>query len=290
MKKVKLSILWGIIASILFVNCAFASTNEQLATDRAESFQATTQQSPEEVRVATEKSKQAQILIDSINKYKSNSIEKDELDRVIENFNEKYNTKIDSEKIPDIKSASNAKTLSNISNVSAAATSSYLGFIPIRQTTEYYCGPASACIIINGMGSVLQGRSLTQDNLANDLGTSTSGTDFPGAWTGALRNWTNKTYAAVWGPSSSTLLGYAYVDTASGMGSIYDTYMSGSNQLYGYTSGSTRYHYVAGDGYDNTNSRVHYVDPHNTNDTAYGPHWVSANMMANCVSTRGMVW
>lgn len=254
----------------------------------SKSFQATTQQSPEEIQVATEKSKQAQILIDSINKYKSNAIGKDELDKVVKNFNEKYNTEIDSDKIPGLQPIGKTKTISNLS-VSATATD-YLGFLCIRQLKDWYCGPASACILINGMGSVLQGRSITQDNLAGDLGAETQGATFPGAWTTTLRNWTSKTYAAVWGPSTTTLLNYAYVDTVSGMGSIYDTYMSGNNQLYGYATGSTRYHYVAGDGYDNTNSRVHYLDPHNTNNTAYGSHWTSASTMANCVSSRGMVW
>lgn len=288
MKKIKLAILWGIITSVLLVNCAFAATNEQLVTDQAESFQATTQQSPEEIQVAAEKSKQAQILIDSINKYKSNAIGKDELDKVVKNYNEKYNTEIDSDKVLGLQPTSNTKTMSKLS-VSSTATD-YLGFLCMRQLKDWYCGPASACILINGMGSVLQGRSITQDNLASDLGAETQGAIFPGAWTTTLKNWTSKTYAAVWGPSTTTLLNYAYVDTVSGMGSIYDTYMSGDNQLYGYARGSARYHYVAGDGYDNTNSKVHYLDPHNTNNTAYGVHWVSASTMANCVSSRGMVW
>ncbi|MCR4434400.1 MAG: hypothetical protein QHH06_01275 [Clostridiales bacterium] len=64
-------------------------------------------------------------------------------------------------------------------------------------------------------------------------------------------------------PSASTLLGYAYLDTVCSEGDIYDTHMSGSNQLYGYAQNSERYHYVAGDGYDNINSQVHYLDPNN---------------------------
>lgn len=284
MNKVKLSVLWGIIASLVLVNSVFAMTDNQNVTDQANSIQATTQQSPEEIQAANEKSEQAKILVNSINDYKSNKISKNYLGDVINNYNQKYNTKINIDKITGVEDNANTRALS-----STPTGSSYLGFSCVRQQENWYCGPASAYILINGMGNK-SGRTLSQNNLASDLGATTSGASFPGTWNNTLFTWTGKAYVSVWGPSASDLLGYAYADTLSSMGTIYDTYMSGSNQLPGYASGSTRYHYVAGDGYDYSNSRVHYLDPHNTNNTAYGTHWTSASNMADCISSRGMVW
>lgn len=289
MRKFKTAVVVGVITGLILTNSVFAFTNNQETTDKANSSQEITQQSKEEINCYTEKTKDAEKLIKSIKECKSNKITKYDLNQVILEYNKKYKTNINSDQIPTLKS-----TDSDVTTLSAATTtsdSSVLGYACSKQLTDWYCGPASAYNILKGMGvSSYGGKTLSQDNLASDLGALTSGASFPGTWTSTLNNWSGKYYISVWGPSASSLLANAYVDTIAYMGTIYDTYMSGSNQLYGYSVGTTRYHYLAGDGYNNTTSEVHYLDSHNTNVTAFGAHWATSSLMASCVSSRGMIW
>jgi len=175
----------------------------------------------------------------------------------------------------------------------AISSSGVLGFTCYKQEKDWYCGPASAYNILKGIGvstNPYDGRTLNQYNLAVDLGALSQGAPFTGTWVSTLDEWQGwDFYETVWGPSASTLLNHARTDTIYSVGSIYDTYMSGSNQLIGYSGGS-RYHYVAGDGYNESTSQVHYLDSHNLNSSAFGTHWISATMMANCTASRGMVW
>lgn len=277
----------------MFVNVAFATSSTLEEHDRINSTQTLTQPSAEEIAASNEKSKDAEALVSTIKKYKLKKVSKKELEQAVNNFSSKYKYNLTADKIPNLEpNTADAKSITAMT----ASDSQSLNFTCYRQLTDWYCGPASAYIVLKGMGKTsYNGRTLSQSELATDLGAQTQGAGWTGTWASTMSNWSGKTYLTANAPSASTILNHAYIDTICSMGSIYDTYMSGTNQLPGYTANSgPRFHYVAGDGYDNYNCYVHYEDPHNTNNSAFGPHWVGCGVMAACTSSssnpRGMVW
>lgn len=238
-----------------------------------------------------EKSKKEEMELDSqkvikiYEKVKKGEAESSEYWAALDEFKKKWKTPKNS-KIKDFASISSDVGILTIKN---------LGVTKVGQETTYYCGPASAYQLLNYKGitrNPYDFRSLTQSNLANDLGTTSSGTPFPGTWTGTLQNWTSGIeWAYIWSPSSSTLLSKTKLDVDANWPLIYDTYMSSSSgYLPGYSSG-TIYHYVTGDGYDDVSPQeIHYVDPNQYRSAAYGPHWVSLSLMTNVLQQRGIIW
>lgn len=285
-RKVFLFVLSLSIMATALPGYVFAESAQiQDEHDKINSTQIVTQESQEEINAAAEKAKYAEDLLNAINNYKTNKSNKDEVEQALNKFNKKYNKNLTLDSFAVIKS--NAIS----ANVASTSSSGVLGFTCYKQETDWGCGPASAYIVLKGMGKTsYNGRQLTQSNLAIDLGAQTQGAYWTGTWATTMSNWAGYRYVTTNAPSASTLLSNAYLDTVCSEGDIYDTHMSGSNELYGYALNTERYHYLAGDGYDNTNSQIHYLDPHNTNTTAYGPHWASASLMAACVHDRGMVW
>lgn len=286
MKKINkiVSLIIALALSIMISpSLTFAQTNDQNLFDQVNSTQTVTEPTSEELK--KEKEKDFQELENAISSYKESKISKNQLENKLKQLEEKY-------KSPRVKT--NSKILTESLVARATSSSGLLGFSCYMQQQNWYCGPASAYNILKGIGvstNPVDGRTLNQYNLAVDLGAVSQGAAFTGTWVNTLDVWGNYTcyYSAIWGPSASNIIMRAKGDTILGVGSIYDTYMSGSNQLIGYSGGS-RYHYVAGDGYNESTSQVHYLDSNNLNSSAFGAHWISSTMMANCTATRGMVW
>ncbi|WP_334110822.1 C39 family peptidase [Thermodesulfitimonas autotrophica] len=173
------------------------------------------------------------------------------------------------------------------------------------QETTYYCGPASASQLLYYLGvrsNPVDGRPLTQANLATDLYTSSStGTPFPGWWETTLETWSKRGWTAVWAPNNPNFtLSFFWNTTLNDIDNnrplIYDCVMSPTN---GYLPGyegttATIYHYVTGSGYwfedTFTYFNVHYVDPNRYRSGAFGWHSVSRDLMYNVVRGRGMVY
>ncbi|MCL6610117.1 MAG: C39 family peptidase [Peptococcaceae bacterium] len=159
-----------------------------------------------------------------------------------------------------------------------------------------YCGPASAQQFLAYKGisrNPYDLRQLTQPNLADDLHTDSSGTSFPGYWTGTLQNWTSGIeWASLWAPSASTLLAKTKIDVDANWPLIYDTHMNSKN---GYLPGYSTYdfwHYVTGAGYNDTSGseQIYYVDPNNFRQGTFGGHWVSLSLMTSVLKDRGIIW
>lgn len=169
-----------------------------------------------------------------------------------------------------------------------------LGLNLVAQETGYWCGPASAYMGLAYKGAWTDprnpSRSLSQSNLATDLGTSQDGTIWANV-PGVLNAWANTNwYANFSAPTSTQVMNDASLDYANSYPWIYDTHMSSSTgYLTGWSSGDI-WHYVAGDGYDNNSQQVHYYDPYSSNPNAYGNWWIPASTMSGVLQDRGMTW
>ena len=122
----------------------------------------------------------------------------------------------------------------------------------LSQENGYYCGPASAQMILRG-----EDVYVTQDDLAEDLGTNSEGTSFGSNWESALNEYSDNDYQILWGsPSDPTDRAILMTDSAigtlaRGYGVIYDTIQyagTSTNRLVGYSNylPNNIYHYVAG--------------------------------------------
>lgn len=181
-------------------------------------------------------------------------------------------------------------------STSVLSGSKVLGVATVGQETTYYCGPASAYQLLNYKGvskNPNDGRSLTQGNLASDLGTTTDGTPWGSNWSTTLRNWSGAAWAVLSHPSTNDVWYKTTADVDANWPLIYDTHISSSTA---YLPGYDTYewwHYVTGDGYywnEYGAKDIHYVDPNRYRSGAYGPHWVSVDTMAKVVYDRGIVY
>lgn len=174
-----------------------------------------------------------------------------------------------------------------------------LGVSTASQEQSYYCGPASAYMLLKYKGVTKKAtdssKLLSQYNLANDLGTNTSQqTSWPGTWKTTLTNWLGYTYyVTTSNPTESNVWNNTVSNVDGNYPVIYDTVQNSTNgYLPGYSSG-TIYHYICGDGYQNDDynyKQIHYVDPNGYRSGTLGPHWTTANKMYKVVKDRGMVW
>lgn len=176
--------------------------------------------------------------------------------------------------------------------------SNVLGVATVSQETAQYCGPASAYMLLkfHGVSSKATDRTktLTQANLARDLGTDVDGTGWTGTWGTTLKNWLGYSYyACLNNPTENDVWAATVGDVDNWYPVIYDTVMNSTNgYLPGYSSG-TVYHYICGDGYqtdDYDYQLIHYVDPNGYRTGTLGPHWVNYDQMYKCVRSRGLIW
>lgn len=290
-KKPALLLLIALVLTLAFSNLAFA-------LDLEPSTQETTKQSDEEIKLGLEKVKYVKAFMKAQDDLHNKKLTKEEYDAVVDSLNSKN-------------ALQSSVTNSSVSASSLTYTSGALYIPAYGQNTTYYCGPASAYNLLAGIGitkNANDGRSLTQDHLAADLGTTSSGTSWPSKWASTMTTWANKSpfyYIASWASDSGSLSTwknnlylYAKYDVwNNSTGSIYNTHQKVSdtvNRLPGYESMSQDvWHYVAGDGYDETNPSarlVHYSDSNKYRSGAWGSHWVSVQIMGNITWDRGMVW
>lgn len=275
------------ICTILALTLAVGLSSISNVSAADYNIQDTSEQSKEEMTASKEKEAMAKKVFQATVDLKKNAISKQKYDTLVQEYKKNYSSKnLDSKSSTTVGLAAESDTF-------------YLGLNLVRQETNWYCGPASALMVLARQGiSQYNGRSLTQYELAKDLGALSAGAVFPGTWYNTMRNWSGGTpYVTTWAYNSTlsdwkdNILTYTYISSGvGGHGVIYDTVMSGSNQLPGYAIGSERKHYVAGDGYSLTDKTVHYYDPHNLNNSAYGAHWTSAALMGSCTYERGMIW
>lgn len=176
-----------------------------------------------------------------------------------------------------------------------------LNFTPVKQSNGYYCGPASAYMVLKD-----EGCSVTQSGLAGNSFLQTdrySQTPFDSNWETTMNYYSNHTYRRMWGDSGdSTNKAIELTDAAittlySSYGVIYDTiqYPSKRDRLAGYPLDlqNTVYHYVAGEGYNAANASNRlclYVDPNGARPDAYGHQEIGFRLMATLVKDRGIVY
>ena len=155
-----------------------------------------------------------------------------------------------------------------------------LNLSAVKQATSYWCGPASAYMVV---AKAVRGANVSQSKMASLMDTDVNGTylsNIPKGLNHYMPN--NYKYYQTDGSNSTAeaikMTNSAIGTLSSGYGVVYDTVQRarGSARLVGY-SNLTRdvYHYIAGEGYDVTdasNRKCYYVDPHNTRTDAYGLH------------------
>ena len=179
------------------------------------------------------------------------------------------------------------------SNVPMARASSVEISIPFQtQQNDYYCGPASAKMVLGGIGY-----TRTQDQMAALLGTTTNGTNAGNNVANALNSvvagskyqfrWQWHTYSDV-----STIKGHVVEALNYGNPVMVNTMESpGDVYLTGHNIGTTLYHYgVVADYFDNGN-QVTYTDP------GYGRYSgfvmnqrASITNLSYAVGGRGYAW
>ncbi|MGI5880663.1 MAG: C39 family peptidase [Syntrophomonadaceae bacterium] len=172
------------------------------------------------------------------------------------------------------------------------------------QSTNYYCGPASAVAVLRGRNI-----NVTQSTMATRLGTTTNGTvlaRFPGGlnyYNGTNGN--NFRYALMQGPGSYTTTWAVNMTNASistilgNYGVVYDVHMvnsPGSARLQGYETMSKAniYHYVAGEGFNSSspsNRICYYYDSNNQKTNLGNRHMnVTYQTMARLTDDFGLIF
>lgn len=286
MKKMKFLtvIAFALITCFMFSSIVVADSAGLTKDD----YQASSNQklSAEEMALLKEQNADAEHVVDLLNDARKNGEtidEKSEFFKALQNYALKWkNKKIN---IDDLVLPMSTKSIYSV----------VLGVDEEGQEEIYYCGPASAYQLLDYLGVTSHpddSRSLTQDNLADDLNTDFDGTEFTGTWVSTLNDWTDSSaYSSIWNPSQSTVWSNTVVNCYIDEPLIYDTHMCSSTAyLVGYSSDT--YHYVTGDGYKEDTSGpeyIHYVDPNRYNDDAYGPQWILLEDMADAVGAMGMV-
>lgn len=170
----------------------------------------------------------------------------------------------------------------------------YLGLTAVHQQRDYWCGPASAYMLLAYKGVAHYpgnpDRVLNQENLADDLDTTEDGTDLNNMPT-VINNWrSSQFYVIKWAPTTGQVMDYTRSDYVYNYPVIYDAHMCSS---YGYLAGwsTETWHYVTGDGYNDGSQEVHYYDPWGADGSAtYGAHWIAASTVSSVLRELGMVW
>ncbi len=171
----------------------------------------------------------------------------------------------------------------------AAASQSSAKELGIRyeaQSTYYYCGPASTRIALSA-----QGKQLSQDEVAKQLGTTEDGTDSAEDTTRVLNKDTGgDVYKTTAIPGRSAKSGdvdqlksnvKSAVDTNRAVvANIAGTATDTDGVSHSYEGG----HYISLVGYRDNGEAVKVADPANPNQSSY---WVNTADMANWIATRG---
>ncbi|PKM76942.1 MAG: hypothetical protein CVU90_10230 [Firmicutes bacterium HGW-Firmicutes-15] len=281
-----------ILSTVLMLMCLFTSValaDNALGNKHDSQPILKTPQTQQEIKQEKERERDVEALMAKINKGFSSKTEESE---AIKAYAEKWKGKLN--KV----STSIEQSMMPKSSIITAIC----GVQAYAQAYTNYCGPASAYQLLYYLGvrnNPNDSRTITQANLANDLGTGAPGgvgTPWEGYWVSTLNNWLgNSRWNLTWGPSTSSLWNKTYTNIAAGYPLIYDAHMNSTNgYLPGYSE-DTWWHYVTGDGvrYYNDNytmQDIHYVDPNNFRSGCFGAHWISAAALTPLVSERGIVY
>lgn len=154
------------------------------------------------------------------------------------------------------------------------------------QSTGYWCGPAATRIALSTRMT-----PPSQQGLANELGTTTDGTNWIGQVTSALDNHLGARYATVEMPNDpptpqqrDQLWRDILLSIDAGHGMVANIVAPASNHPPGYPS-YTIYHYIALIGYNPANSQVYVAD--SANFSGNNHYWLSLDQLSTLIPPKG---
>nr|WP_218922210.1 C39 family peptidase [Kibdelosporangium phytohabitans] len=156
------------------------------------------------------------------------------------------------------------------------------------QQTGYWCGPAATRIAL----SAKTGNLPSQQQLANQLPTTTNGTDWIGQVTRVLNNRLGTTYYETkempndppTQAQRDLLWRDVVYDIDRGWAIVANIVAPANNHPPGYPN-YTVWHYFTVIGYDSSNSSVKIADP--ANFGGYQQYWISFNQLATLIPPKG---
>jgi hypothetical protein len=155
------------------------------------------------------------------------------------------------------------------------------------QQTSYWCGPASTRMVL----STATGNLPTQQTLANELPTSTNGTDHIGLVVNALNKHLGARYGQVLMPNDpptpaqrDQLWRDITLSIDAGHGVVANIVAPPSNHPPGYPS-STIYHYISFIGYNPDTKQVYVADPARFSGIEH--YWLSFDQAATLIPPKG---
>jgi hypothetical protein len=154
------------------------------------------------------------------------------------------------------------------------------------QSTGYWCGPAASRIALSTRIA-----PPSQQTLANELGTTTNGTDYIGQVTGVLDDHLGARYATVNMPSDPPTAGQReqlWRDVAlsidAGHGMVANIVAPANNHPPGYPN-YTIYHYIALVGYNPATREVYVGDSANFGGNNH--YWLSLDQLSTLIPPKG---
>lgn len=159
-----------------------------------------------------------------------------------------------------------------------------------RRTTGSWCGPTSTEIVLNGRGVVM-----SQQNLANEIGTTVNGTDYVGLIERVLNNHLpDAHYTSVYNIDRELLWANIVASINAGYGCVFNIDVPPSNYPRGVKGsaspaygGGEVFHYIAGMGYDDADPRAVWIA-----DPGFRPfgYWVALDQLATMIPPKGYAY
>lgn len=154
------------------------------------------------------------------------------------------------------------------------------------QSTGYWCGPASTRIALSTRYA-----PPTQQALANELGTTTNGTDWIGQVTGVLNRHLGARYATVEMPNDPPSAGQreqlwrdVVLSIDAGHGMVANIVAPANNHPPGYPN-YTIYHYISLIGYNPDTRQVYVGDPANFSGNNH--YWLTLDQLSTLIPPKG---
>ena len=154
------------------------------------------------------------------------------------------------------------------------------------QSTGYWCGPAASRIALSTRFA-----PPSQQTLANQLGTTTNGTDYIGQVTGVLNRHVGERYATVNMPNDpptpdqrERLWRDVVLSIDAGHGMVANIVAPANNHPPGYPN-YTIYHYIALIGYNPQTREVYVGDSANFSGNHH--YWLSLNQLSTLIPPKG---
>lgn len=155
------------------------------------------------------------------------------------------------------------------------------------QTTSYWCGPTATHIALSTRGA-----APSQSALANELGTTTNGTDAITQVTGVLDHHLGARYVSVEMPNDpptqaqhDQLWHDIVLSIDAGHGMVANIVAPPNNHPPGYPTNETIYHYFSIVGYNPATMQVYIADPANFQGNQH--YWLSLDQLATLIPPKG---